>query len=105
MKTLAVAKKMNLFKIILAILLLSCLFDFNYGYYQFIKFLGMISFGFLAFINWKKNNLWFVIWLSSCILINPIFKIHLGRDLWNLVDILWAILLIISIILKRKDYN
>ena len=89
--------------IILSILLLACLLDMPYGYYQFVRFTGMIGFGLLAFENYQKNQTWFVIWISSAVLINPFFKIALGRDIWNIVDVIWAVLLVVSIILNKRD--
>jgi hypothetical protein len=61
----------------------------------------MVGFGILAYNDIERNKTWFIIWLSSAILINPIFKIALGRELWNVVDIVWAVLLIISIFRKK----
>ena len=89
-------------KIILSILLLTCLFDMPYGYYQLIRFLGMVGFGILAYNHYKKNETWFVVWLASAILINPILKIYLGRELWNILDVVWALLLIISLFVNPK---
>jgi|TARA_B100000795_G_C22626295_1_gene370852 hypothetical protein len=90
-------------KITFVILLLVCLLDMPYGYYQFVRFIGMIGFGLLAFENYQKNQTWFVIWISSVLLINPFFKIALGRDIWNIVDVIWAVLLVVSIILNKRD--
>jgi hypothetical protein len=90
-------------KIILAILFLGCLLDWEYGYYQLVRFIGMVGFGFLAYNNYEKNKTWFLIWLSSIILINPIFKIALGRELWNIIDIVWVILLVTSIFIERNN--
>ena len=87
----------NLVKISLSILFLLCLLDWQYGFYQLVRFLGMIGFGILAFDEYENDRSWFVVWISSLILINPIFKISLGRDIWNIVDIIWVILLIYSI--------
>ena len=92
----------SIIKIVLAVLLVGCLFDVPYGYFQIIRFLGMICFGVLAYNQYQKSQGWFIIWLSSAILINPIFKISLGREVWNIVDIVWATLLIVSIFLKLK---
>jgi hypothetical protein len=90
-------------KITFVILLLVCLLDMPYGYYQFVRFIVMIGFGLLAFENYQKNQTWFVIWISSVLLINPFFKIALGRDIWNIVDVIWAVLLVVSIILNKRD--
>lgn len=89
-------------KISLSILFLLCLLDWQYGFYQLVRFLGMIGFGILAFEEYEKDKNWFIVWISSLILINPIFKISLGRDIWNLVDIIWVVLLVYSIFRKRN---
>tara|TARA_B100001093_G_C26842917_1_gene1021446 strand:+ start:2266 stop:2565 length:300 start_codon:yes stop_codon:yes gene_type:complete len=95
--------KIKAIKIILSILFLICLLDMPYGYYQFVRFIGMIGFGLLAFENYQNNQNWFVIWISSALLINPFYKIALGRDIWNIVDVIWAVLLIMSLILNKKN--
>lgn len=61
----------------------------------------MVGFAVLSYQQYKKNDVWFVIWLASAILINPIFKIALGRTLWNIVDVLWSILLIYSLFFEK----
>ena len=78
--------------------------DWNYSYYQFVRFSGMVGFSVLSYQQYKKNNVWFVVWLASVILINPIFKIALGRILWNIIDVAWAVLLIYSL-LREKNYK
>jgi len=88
----------SLIKFVLAVLLLVCLLDMPYGYYQLVRFIGLIGFGLFAFRAYnRQDNTYFIIWLASAILINPIFKISLGRDIWNIVDVIWAIGLLISI--------
>ena len=89
--------KLNIVKTGLSVLFLLCLLDWQYGFYQLVRFLGMIGFGILAFDEYENDRSWFVVWISSLILINPLFKISLGRDIWNIVDIIWVILLIYSI--------
>lgn len=91
----------TIIKIILSILFLVCLLDMPYGYFQLVRFLGLVGFAILAYNNYQKNQTWFVIWLASAILINPIFKISLGRNIWNIVDVIWAILLVVSIFIKQ----
>ncbi len=85
-------------KIGLALLFLGCLANMPYGYFQFVRFLGMIGFGFFAFQEKEKgNDRFFIFWGFSAILINPIFKISLGRGLWNAVDVIWAVVLMVTI--------
>lgn len=84
-------------KIILAILLLICLLDMPYGYYQLVRFIAMISFGYLAFkAHDIKDETFAFIYVALAILFQPIFKISLGRDIWNIVDVIVAVGLIIS---------
>jgi hypothetical protein len=94
---------MKIIKIALGILFLGCLFDLPYGYFQLVRFLCMIGFVILAYNYYPKNQNWFILWASSAILINPFFKIALGRDVWNIVDVIWVILLISSTIINRKN--
>jgi hypothetical protein len=92
-------------KVVLAVLFVLCLADMPYGYYQLVRFLGMLGFAFLAFDEHENNNQgMFIFWLLSALLINPFIKVALGRTLWNIVDVIWAILLIISA-LKTTDSN
>lgn len=88
-----------LLKVILTISFLVCLLDMPYSYYQIVRFMGMVIFGILAYTEYQQKRLWFIIWLASALLINPFIKITLGRELWNVVDVIWAILLISSIFL------
>ncbi len=86
-------------KIILSIVFLMCLFDMPYGYFQLVRYIGMVGFGVLAYNQYQKDQMWYAIWFTSAILINPIIKIpvSLGRTTWNIIDVIWAILLIVSI--------
>lgn len=90
-------------KISLAVLLLLCLFHMPYGYYQLIRFVGMIGFGYLAFeANQSKKEKEVLIYIGLAILFQPLIKIALGRSLWNLIDSLVAIGLIVSASKNKK---
>jgi len=83
------------FKIVLAILFLLCLLKMPYGYYQFIRISGFISFLYLAYQS-KAKPFFVVIWIFSAILINPFLKIYFTKFTWNIIDVIWAMLLILS---------
>ncbi len=88
----------NIIKVILAFLLLICLFNMPYGYFQLVRFIGMIIFSVLGYFAYEnKEKTFMVIWFASAVLINPIFKISLGRTIWNVVDVVWAVALIGSL--------
>jgi uncharacterized protein (TIGR02145 family) len=87
-------------RVVLVALFAGCLFDMSYGYYQLVRFLGMAGFAVLAAMEYRKSKTWAIVWAFSALLVNPFFKIALGRELWNVVDIAWVIMLPLSM-LKR----
>lgn len=85
-------------KIVLALLFFLCLADFPYGYYQFVRFAATVGFGILAYLAYEKGlKTEVVIYIVLAILFQPLLKIYLGRALWNIVDVLIGIGLIVSI--------
>lgn len=92
----------NSIKYFLSIIFLICLLEMNYSYYIFVRIAGMVGFIFLANLD-KNNKKLFYFWIFSAILINPFFKITFGRFLWNIIDVIWAIILISSIYIEKKN--
>ena len=91
-------------KIILAALFFLCLFDMPYGFYQLVRFAGMIGFTFFAYqTNEEKKQADTIIFISLALLFQPFFKIALGREIWNLVDVVVGTGLIISIFIKPSE--
>jgi hypothetical protein len=43
-------------KLILAVLLLLCLFNMPYGFYTLVRFAAMAAFGYLAYEKFKEND-------------------------------------------------
>lgn len=90
-------------KIGLAIFLLLCLFNMPYGFYQLVRFLALIGFGILAYQSYQQNKeIEMIIYVSLALLFQPFFKIALGGDLWNIIDAVVGIGLIISIFSNRE---
>lgn len=93
-----------LIKIALAILLFLCLLDMPYGYYQFIRFVALIGFGILAYkANEQNQKTEMIIYGGLALLFQPFFKIALGREIWNIVDLIVGIGLIGSLIMNRTN--
>ncbi len=90
-------------KIILAILLLLCLLHMPYGYYQFVRLVSLVGFVFLAYEAYQlKKETEVYIYIGLAILFQPLFKIALGRSLWNIVDVIVAGWLIFSALKNKK---
>ncbi|WP_293870307.1 DUF6804 family protein [Flavobacterium sp.] len=85
-------------KLVLVILFLCCLLDMPYSYFQLVRFLGMTGFVWLAYQERNsQDKTILIIWAASALLINPFIKISLGRTVWNAIDVVWALILILTI--------
>ena len=88
----------------LAIALLVCLFPMPYGYYTLVRFVSTLFFGFMAYYFYRKENYFVCIVAAAlALLFQPFLKVVLGRVVWNIVDVVVAIALIL-LWLKRKEY-
>ncbi len=82
--------------LVMAGLLLVCLFPMPYGYYTLVRFVAMVYFVCLAYCLYKDNNtILCIVSCSMALLFQPFFKIALGRMMWNVVDVILAIALIL----------
>ena len=89
-------------KVVLVIFLFLCLLDMPYGFYQFVRFVALIGFGILAYkANEEDKNTEMIIYGALALLFQPLFKISLGREIWNVVDVIVGIGLIGSLFINR----
>jgi hypothetical protein len=94
----------NIIKIILSLLLFFCLADMPYSYYQFVRFASCIAFVYFAYqANEKEEKATTIIYIVLAILFQPFLKISLGRELWNIVDVIVGLGLLISLIKNRNE--
>ncbi|WP_228277844.1 DUF6804 family protein [Acinetobacter haemolyticus] len=70
-------------------------FDFDYGFYQLLRFVAFFAFGFAAFASYsfKQQVMPFVLGFFA-IVFNPFLPIYLERETWQLFDLISGILLI-----------
>jgi hypothetical protein len=93
----------NTIKIILAILMFICLADVPYGYFQFVRFAAFVGFGILAIAASNEGNQTeMIIFGALALLFQPFFKIALGREVWNVVDVIVGTGLLISIFTSKN---
>jgi hypothetical protein len=87
-------------KVLLAILLLLCLADMPYGYFQFVRLASFVAFGYLAFDAYGNKKMGeMILFCALCLLFQPFEKIALGRFLWNVVDFVVALYLVGSAVI------
>lgn len=93
----------NTIKVILAILMFICLADVPYGYFQFVRFAALVGFGILAIAaSNDESQTEMFIYGALALLFQPFFKIALGREVWNVVDVIVGAGLLISIFTSKK---
>ena len=92
----------TIIKIVLAIVLFLCLLNMPYGFYQLVRFMALIGFGILAYKAKEQNkNTEMIIYGGLALLFQPFFKMALGREIWNIVDVIVGIGLITSLIISK----
>lgn len=77
---------LKVIKLGLAFLLFGCLLSMPYGYFQLVRFLVSGGLVYLSMIEEDRKNLK-IIYILIALLFQPFFKIALGRELWNVVDV------------------
>ena len=88
--------------IVLALVLLLCLLPLPYGFCVFIRLITTIIVGYCAYDFYRKGD------IAKCIvaalimlLFQPIVKITFEREIWNVIDIIVALLLCGYVIWER----
>lgn len=100
---LAMIEKYKIILLIWAIALLVCLAPMPYGYFMLVRFVSTILFCLMAYeyheIGRKELSFVFV---ALALLFQPFLKISLGRGIWNFVDVIVAIYLLILFFKKPE---
>ena len=95
--------KYNWIKVTLIIALILCLIDMPYWYYQLIRIFGTIGFAYLAYNDYKNLiKITPYVFGIAAILLNPIAKISFGREMWNVIDVILAVLTLLSIVFTKR---
>ena len=96
----------KIIKVVLAVLLLLCLAKMPYGYYTLVRFIAFIGFVILAFNAYQRDNKWSVqilLYIALALLFQPFAKVALGRTLWNVVDVVVGVGLVVSLFLDNTN--
>ena len=90
-------------RISLIIVLLFCLFEMPYWYYELLRIFGTIGFVYLAYQDHKaKLKYTPQIFVAAAILLNPIIKISFGRGTWQIFDLILIMLLLVTLLFEKK---
>ena len=93
----------NIVKIVLIILLFLCVLDMPYGFYQFVRFAAFIGFGILAYhSNEREDKTQMIIYGGLALLFQPFLKVALGREMWNVLDVIVGVGLLITLFISSE---
>ena len=90
--------------LVISVLLFLCLLPMPYGYFMLVRFVSMVAFGVMAYrYSEQSKGTLTITFVSLALLFQPFFKIALGRVVWNVVDVVVAVLLLILWLKERHD--
>ena len=94
----------TIIKVLLSVILLVCLLDMPYGYFQIVRFAALVGFAILAYnANEQGLKREVIIYVFLAILFQPLIKIALGRQLWNIIDFIVGIGLIVAVFIRPSN--
>lgn len=86
-----------------AAILLLCVFPFPYGFFTIVRVVTTIISCYLAYTYFTQDKKELAIAFAViAVLFQPFIKFALGREVWLVVDIIVAILLIVLALKKQK---
>lgn len=81
-------------------MLLIAVLDLPYGYYTLLRIVVFIVAGIIAFLAFKNDKeLLLILFGAISILYNPIIPVYLNKNTWIIIDVLVAVLFVLSIFL------
>ena len=87
-----------------AFLFIALVPDLPYGYYQILRWVVCAAACFSAYSGMvKERHGWMGIFAVIAVLFNPIFPIHLTREVWQPIDVIVGIIFLCSLGLYRKQ--
>ena len=94
---------MNYLYVSTIISLFLCIAPMPYSYYMLVRFLVIMTFGFMAITFSDANKLKMETCIVIIILFQPFVKIPLGRLVWNCIDVVAAIFLCYNLYSNYKQ--
>jgi len=91
-------------RIAAAIMLFLALARLPYGYYTLLRFVvcGTTAYGAYFASTEEKKPAWAWTFGIIAVLFNPFIPIHLSRDIWAVIDVAVALLLVVSLRFLRQ---
>ena len=90
--------------LVLSGILLLAVIPWPYGYYMLVRIVAMVVFGILTYYFYSNKQITFAIVSAIlAILFQPFVKIAMGREVWQVLDVIIGILLIVYVYTDNKN--
>ena len=88
-------------KLLLIVVFLGCLARMPYSYYQLTRFMALAGFVVLGVMDYKdKRYAGVVLAAIGVVLFNPFFKATFKRDVWQVIDVWIAGILVVWVVVE-----
>jgi phosphoglycerol transferase MdoB-like AlkP superfamily enzyme len=75
----------------------------SYGYYIFLRWVACICAIYIAYKAMEiEKTSWTWVFGIIALLFNPIFRFHMSKEMWSVIDFITAIIFIVSIFFIRQ---
>lgn len=93
-----ILKILKVLKVVAILTLLGALADAPFSYYRVLRWIvcGVAGFSALIAVQ-RKTNAWIWIFGVIAVLFNPIFPLHFDRFGWQIIDVITAVIIFISV--------
>ena len=88
--------------IVLALVLLLCLFPLPYGFFVFVRLIATIVFGYLIYDFYQRGEtVKCIVAVLLLLIFQPFAKVSFAREIWQVIDVIVALLLFGNVIWER----
>lgn len=94
--------KTTLPKLSAILILVIMIFGVEYSIYDILRLVCCGLLGYILYYEKEKVG-WFVTWIVSILILQPLLKLNLERDLWIIIDTILILLITISLITNFKE--
>jgi hypothetical protein len=75
-----------------------------YSYYQFVRLSAFVGFAYLGYeTSQREESPLAIAFFGLALLFQPFFKIALGREIWNIVDVAVGVGLLLTILNTKTN--
>ena len=85
-----------------AVMLVAALAKWPYGYYQLLRLVTCGAAAYGAYVSHSMGkSAWLWAFVLVAVLFNPVFPVHLSREVWQPLDVATAVVLVVAVFQVR----